>query len=150
MASRSLRRAGKEGKTRSRGDVSVASGVTDVSLSLSDDDAGGDGAHRQRGDALHHHDDDDHDDDEHHALFARRTEALDAPHVTALAAASDFAASQFGRLDVARVWEKSALSITLTLGDETVAAQAAFADFPNVDAVKQVHALTAVDADVGR
>ena len=128
MTSLSLRRAAKDGKGRSRGDISVASGVTDVSLSLSDDDV--DAAHDRR---LHEEMIEDED-----ALFARRTESVDAPHVTQLAAASDFALSQFGRVDVARVWEKSALAITLTQANETVAAQAAFADFPNIDSVDQV------------
>ena len=104
MAPASLRRNVKNGtKGRSRGDLSVASGVTDVSLSLDDDDDD-ERRQRRRNDDEDEYDDDDVVDD---TLYARRTESLDAPHVTALAAAAaENALAQFGRVDVARVWEK--------------------------------------------
>ena len=139
MAPVSLRRVAKNGKGRSRGDVSVASGVTDVSLSLDDDDVDDDDYDDRRGPRSRRVGDHREDGGSGDVLLARRTESLDAPHVMALAAAaSDYAMAQFGRVDVARVWEKSALSITLTTGSEVVVAQAAFADFPNVDGVDQV------------
>jgi len=62
-------------------------------------------------------------------ISARRTESLDAPDITSLV--NNETSKIFGRVNVARIIEKSNLAVTVVDEQNVVVGHAAFYDYPN-------------------